>query len=305
MIIHQCIHEAVEADGFSGRDELSERAHDPAFTAAIERGWINGLNRIRLIGANARYFTDSAGKVPIDVSTGDAAAGIAIDFYGRYQAETSRDPVTGQERMRYVTPQGGSSVSCDPISLLRGAPHRALAVRFIEFTVGTDGQRLWNYRPGTPGGPEKFALRRLPIRRDFYPSDCPAIQARYEAHRAFTSDPLGDPGVDPYQLAAHFTYIGRWTGRHFGIHRDLIRAMCLDSGDELRAAWDAIARAGGPAAAPEAMAALCALPPGLTWQSALDPQRYGSEQRMDYLREWTLFFRAQYREARRLAENAR
>jgi ABC-type Fe3+ transport system substrate-binding protein len=33
--------------------------------------------------------------------------------------------------MHYVTPAGGSSVSCDPIGLVRGAPHRELAVRFI------------------------------------------------------------------------------------------------------------------------------------------------------------------------------
>jgi ABC-type Fe3+ transport system substrate-binding protein len=305
MIIHQQINREVEAAGFSAKTETTSGAKDPAYTAAIERGWVNGLNLVRLIGANARYFTDSAGKVPIDVSTGDAAAGVAIDFYGRYQAETSRNPATGEECMHYVTPIGGSSVSCDPISLVRGAPHRELAVRFIEFTVSEAGQKLWNYRPGTPGGPEKFALRRLPIRRDFYPADRPEIQARYEAHRSYTSDDLGSPGVNPYQLATQFTYVSRWTGRHFNIHRDLIRAMCLDSGDELSAAWAAIARAGGPAAAPEAMAALLALPPGLSWESVLDAERFNSANRMDYMREWVLFFRAQYREARRLAEGGR
>jgi hypothetical protein len=207
--------------------------------------------------------------------------------------------------MHYVTPAGGSSVSCDPIGLVRGAPHRELAVRFIEFTVSEAGQKLWNYRPGTPGGPEKFALRRLPIRRDFYPSDRKEIQARFEAHRPYTSDDLGDAGINPYQLAAQFTYVGRWTGRHFNIHRDLIRAMCLDSGDELSAAWAAIARAGGPEAAPEAMAALLALPPGLSWESALDTERFNSANRMETMREWIIFFRAQYREARRLAEGGR
>ena len=108
---------------------------------------------MRRIGANARYFTDSASKVPIDVSTGDAAAGLAIDFYGRYQAETSKAP-DGAYRMQYVTPEGGSSVSADPISLLRGAPHRELAVRFIEFVLAPEGQRLWTYAPGTRGGPQ-------------------------------------------------------------------------------------------------------------------------------------------------------
>ncbi len=85
----------------------------------------------------------------------------------------------------------------------------------------------------------------------------------------------------------------------------MIRTICLDSGDELSAAWAAIARAGGPEAAPEAMAALLALPPGLSWESVLNPERFNSSNRMETMREWVLFFRAQYREARRLAEGGR
>jgi iron(III) transport system substrate-binding protein len=82
------------------------------------------------------------------------------------------------------------------------------------FVLGEAGQRLWTYRPGTPGGPEKFALRRLPIRRDFYPP--------WTNHLAFAADDLSAPTVNPYELAKNFTYYSRWTGRHFGILRDLI-----------------------------------------------------------------------------------
>jgi ABC-type Fe3+ transport system substrate-binding protein len=305
MIIHQQINESVEAAGFTWETEYGPDAADADYRAAIQEGWLNGVNLVRLIGANARYFTDSAGKVPIDVSTGNAAVGLAIDFYGRYQAETSRDPATGRERMRYVTPVGGSSVSCDPISMVRGAPNRELAVRFIEFTVSEEGQRLWNYRPGTPGGPEKFALRRLPIRRDFYPSEDPEIQQRYERHAPHTSDDLSDETVNPYHLASQFTYVSGWTGGHFGIHRNLIRAMCLDAADELSAAWSSIVRAGGPEAVPEAMEALLSLPDGVTWRGVLDAERYSSANQMTYMREWVLFFRQQYRLARELAEEKR
>jgi iron(III) transport system substrate-binding protein len=192
---------------------------------------------------------------------------------------------------------GGSSVSADPISLLRGAEHRELAVRFIEFVL-TDGQKLWNYRPGAPGGPRKYALRRLPIRRDFYPSDDPVVDAAYKSHSVYTVDVLGDPDVNPYALAAQFTYQPRWTAGHFGILRDLVRAMCLDSGEELCAAWRAISENGGPAAQPEAMAALERLPtqpPELTWLAALEvPRKF---QPLDYMRAWTVFFRGSYREA--------
>jgi ABC-type Fe3+ transport system substrate-binding protein len=304
MMIHQQMIESVRNAGFSAEDvktfEADLEAAPQVYHDSISEGWVKGLNLVRLIGANARYFTDSASKVPIDVSMADATVGLAIDFYGRYQAETSRNP-DGSERMVYWTPVGGSSVSADPISLLRGAPNRELAVLFIEYVLSEEGQKLWNYRVGTPGGPEKYALRRLPIRRDFYPSDIPEFQAAFVEHRPNYSDALGDPEVNPYQLAEQFIYTGRWTGRHFGVHRNLIRAMCLDSGEELRAAWQAIQKAGGPEAVPEAMDAFMKLPPGLTWTTATGPD-YGPENEMTFMRDWVIFFRKQYREAQRLAE---
>lgn len=289
MIIQQQCHEAVRAAGFTDAqvDELERAGKDfpPAYNAAVGQGWLNGVRLVQLIGANARYFTDSASKVPIDVSTGDAAVGLAIDFYARFQAQTSRD-ARGAERMVYVTPAGGSSVSCDPVGLLRGAPNRTVAVRFIEFTLSEAGQKLWCYRPGTPGGPKKYALRRLPIREEFY--------RQADRHLPFVSDPLNDPLINPYRLAEQFVYRSRWTARLFNVQRDLIRAMCLDSADELRAAWRAIVRAGGPARCPAAMAALQRLP--VTWANAREVT--SRQDRLTYLGEWTEFFRRNYREAR-------
>ena len=272
-----------------------------AYEQAVERGWLAGVRLIQLMSANARYFTDSASTVTIDVSMGNAAAGVAIDFYGRYQAEMSRKP-DGTVPMVYITPAGGSSVSADPISLMRGAEHRELAVRFINFVLSEDGQKLWNYRPGTPGGPKKFALRRLPIRRDFYPSSDAQVEARYQSHRPYTVDPLGDPAVDAYALGRDFQYHFRWTGRHFNVLRDLIRAMCLDSGEELRAAWRAIVAHGGPAANPQAMAALQRMPDNpepLTWVSTLSIGK--RHDHLDYMRSWTIAFRQNYAEAGQLA----
>ena len=273
-----------------------------AYQETVERGWQDGVKLLRRIGANARYFTDSSGKVPVDVSTGAVAAGIAIDFMGRFQSELSALP-DGRQVMAYVTPVGGSSVTADPVSLLRGAPHRELAVRFIEYLLSEDGQKLWNYRPGEPGGPRRFSLRRLPIRRDFYPCGNPAMQAAFEAHRPHLADPLERPDVDAYGLGASFLYVPRWTSVHFGIQRDLIRAMCMDSGDELRRAWRAILAHGGPEKNPKAMRLLEALPDKpcpLTWSSAITA--YAKIPRLDYLREWTAFFRKQYRLAEQAAE---
>jgi ABC-type Fe3+ transport system substrate-binding protein len=319
MIIHEQCWQEVLAAGFTREMVASNESVialarlppgvmppgvPPEYQAAVARGWLAGVNLVRRIGANAHYFTDGAGKVPMDVCAGVVATGVAIDFYGRFQAETERAP-NGAERMRYVTPHGGSSVSADPVSLLRGAPHRELAVRFIRFALSVEGQQLWNYRPGTPGGPRQYALRRLPIRREFYPASDPTQQAVCASHRPYLSDDLTDPAINPYVIGAQFTYQARWTGAHFSMQRDLVRAMCLDAGDELRAAWRAILAHGGPERNPQAMALLLQLPDqpvALNWSSALTT--YQSANRQACLREWTAFFRKQYVAARAAAEGA-
>ena len=132
-----------------------------------DEGWIAGLQLIQRISANARFFTDSSTEIPYSVQAGDAAAGMCIDFYGRYESESVRNP-DGNSRLSYVTPAGGSSNGADSIGMFRGAPHPELAREFMEFMISQEGQKLWCYRAGTPGGPQKYALRRLPIRPDLY-----------------------------------------------------------------------------------------------------------------------------------------
>ncbi len=259
-----------------------------AYQRALETGWQRGLALIQRLGANARYFTDSSSRVPLDVSAGDAAAGICIDFFARFQAAQDLAP-GGRPRMAFIAPIGGTSVTSDPISLLRGAEHRELAEHFIAFTLGVEGQRLWCQRPGTPGGPERYALWRLPIRRDFYPPG-----DRAQDLRPVTAFDLTADANNAFALATNFTFEARWTARHFGPHRDLIKAMCLDSGAELRAAWRTILAHGGPEAQPEAMRLLTRLPDQpepLTWSSVLAiVRRYD---RQEYLLQWTDCFRRQ------------
>lgn len=267
MIVHQQMHDAAAAAGFGdeqiaanekrigelkvARGAKYARGEVPpeleAYQKALEAGFTAGMGIVQRIGANSRYFTDSGSKVPIDVSVGDAAVGMAIDFFGRFQAQATRAP-DGTERMKYLTPVGGTSVSVDPISLLRGAgggaptpgtqkETREVALHFIEFILSEDGQKLWTYKPGTPGGPEKYSLRRLPIRRSFYPSTMPAAEAIAKEHDQYATDDLADPAIDPYEVAKKFTYYPRWTFDHFAFFRTIVRAMCMDAGDELKAAW--------------------------------------------------------------------
>ena len=193
---------------------------------AVGEGWIDGLRLLQLIGANARYFTDSAQKVPIDVADGDCAAGMCIDFFGRQQDESLRRR-DAPGRIGFSTPQGGSTYSVDPVGLLRGAPHPGVAAAFIEYVLSLDGQKLWNFRTGTPGGPRDYALRRLPVRRDFY------LHPEWSRWRS-------DPSADPYHRDAALDYHPEWTGGLFRELSFIVRVMDEDTHDELARAWAAV-----------------------------------------------------------------
>ena len=262
-------------------------AATPAAKAeALAGGWEEAMLLIRKIGGNARYFTFSASKVPVDVAKGDLAAGMCIDFYGRSQAEWERRHV-GRETMAYVTPTGGSSVSVDPVGILRGAPHRELAEHFIDFVMSRPGQVLWNYRVGVEGGPTRYALRRLPVRRDVY---TPADRRK-----------MSDPDADPFDVAGRFDYHGKWTGRYFGLIRILLRVMVIDCHPELKSAWHAIIEAGGPEAVPEAMVLLRELPFGYGDCPGAAESLSKPTERVRTTRLWAEFFRERYRRAEAVA----
>ncbi len=189
-------------------------------TILRREGWQGGWRLLRRIFANTRYFTSSASKVPVDVSAGEAAAGMCIDFYGRFQAGA-----IGGDRVGYVDPQAMTATTADPISLLRGAPRRELAEQFIAWTLSDQAQQLWQKRLHTPGGPIRFELRRQPIRPDVY---TPANRETW-----------ADPQIEPYAEARPFP---DGMPSFFSLVAPVSHAMAIDVHDDLVAAWEAIIR---------------------------------------------------------------
>jgi spermidine/putrescine-binding protein len=256
----------------------------------IAEGWNEGLRLIQRMAANARYFTDSASKIPLDVGQGNAAAGMCIDFYGRSYAEelTTKD---GRPRVVWIAPKGGTTMSADPIAVLKGAPHEEIAQEFVKFCLTRDAQRLWFQKPGTLGGPEDRALHRTPIRMDMYEPETLAMTTM--------------PGVLPYEDEGNFTYDRELTGKVFNTLRQLVKVMCIDSHEEMKEAWDAIIAAGMPE---DALAVFHDVSmvnyeiagkgdPGLDSRDTMV-----QAERMKELGEW---FRANYRRAKKIAEGAK
>lgn len=296
MIIQQSINDAIRStlhddDGVPRED--SEEAWQRYLGQRNERkkleGWDEAMRLIEKMSANARYFTDSATKIPIDVADGDAAAGMCIDFYGRFESENARNAdADHRERMMFFTPPGGTSYGVDPIALLRGAPHRTLALAFMEYVMSLDGQKLWNWKIGTPGGPQQYALRRLPIRRELYAPEFAEFRA--------------DPDVYPYEEAKNFTYHPEWTAHLFNPIRFIVRVMCVDPHEEAREAWAALIQARFPDEAMKVFGDLSAVSyeeaNGRIRETLRNPDKL-AEARL--AAELTAKFRAQYRRAAELA----
>jgi len=255
---------------------------------AVREGWIAGLQLMQLIGANSRYFTDTSQKPPIDVAQGNSAAGICIDFYGRQQDEAVQRRAEKQ-RLSFVAPEGGTVNSVDPIALFRGAEHREVALAFMDYVLSLDGQKVWNFRPGTPGGPQRFALRRLPVRRDFYE------QAEFKQW-------CSDPADNPYATTDQLIYRPAWTANLFREMSFIIRVMCMDTHKELTDAWRAIIAAGRPADALAVLQDLSAVDRAAA--SGRVKQALNSKDKTEELRlarDLGDHFRAQYKKAEALA----
>ncbi len=256
-----------------------------------DTAWQNALTLLKQLCGNANTITDSAGQIPREVSSGNSAAGVCIDYYGFTESKW-----VGVERLQYVMPRNGSNVSCDPIQLLRGAPNRAVAEEFIDFTLSIDGQKLLNYKLDTPGGPQKTEIRRQPIRRDIY-------QPPYQQY-------LTNPDYNPYVSGAGFNYRGDLTGRYFSLLRVLIRCIMLDPIDELRLAQQAIIAAGGPEKVPQAYAEFCKIPFSFTEAGKANNDLYPHDNwtMADIAamrRDWTISARDQYLQAAKLAKEGK
>jgi ABC-type Fe3+ transport system substrate-binding protein len=277
MVIQQQMQEVV------GSGEATE--------TALAEGWSRGLRLLLKAAANSRYFADAAGKVPLDVSLGDAAIGMCIDFYGRFTSESVR---IGDQpsRLQYFTPLGGSSVGVDPIGMLRGAPHPELAQEFIAFVLSVEGQKLWNFKVGAPGGPARYALRRLPIRKELYAPE-------FTPYRS-------DPTTFPYEEAKSFTYHDAWTGPLFSALRFIIRVSCIDAHDEQAAAWDALIAANFPPAATAAFDDIAPIDYAAA-KNVIRPALKGSTPlaEVELARQLGDHFRTQYRQVEKLAKEGK
>jgi hypothetical protein len=188
-------------------------------------GWDRGWELLTAIAGNTTKFDRLSSTTAKDVTLGEAVYGFAIDFYGFTQVA-----VAGRTNMTFVLPEDFTAVSPDGICVLKGAPHRTLAERFVRFVLDEPGQKLWFLPRGHPEGPRQFSIERMVVRPDFY--------RRYRD--------VSNIAFSPFDLRQPFRYDPRLASERRHVVAALAGALLVDTHSELRRAWRALIEGGDP-----------------------------------------------------------
>jgi ABC-type Fe3+ transport system substrate-binding protein len=185
-------------------------------------GWERGWDVIMRLSANVQSFAKGAATAAKEVSTGQAAFGLAIDFYAFIEIQRY-----GAERLIFVLPEGQSVVNTDGIGILANAAEPALAAAFVDYVM-SEGQKLWILRPGVPGGPVRHALCRYPVDPGLYHEDRSLLTVT----------------GNPFEGAPALQYDSKLGGRRWALLGDMMAALVITPHDDLKRCWREIVRRG-------------------------------------------------------------
>jgi ABC-type Fe3+ transport system substrate-binding protein len=178
-------------------------------------GWDEGWALIYNLAGKVRSFDRSSSTTAKECAVGNTGYALAIDFYALTQIAAA-----GKENMGFNLPRDCVVINPDSIAILRGAPNRLIAEKFVEFCLSDAGQNLLMVPRGQPGGAQRFSIERMSLR-----------PAMYEKHKGTTLVP-----INPFAQEISFRYDPKKGGARWGIVNDLIGATIIDVHAELVAA---------------------------------------------------------------------
>jgi ABC-type Fe3+ transport system substrate-binding protein len=184
-------------------------------------GWDKGWELLTSIAGNARSFTHSSTDPIKAVVSGDVGLAMAIDFYALAKVGD-----LGPENLGFVLPEGQAVLDPDPIAILKGAPNRKVAERFIQYVLSAEGQKLLLLPKGAPGGPKLSSLGRMAVNTKAY--------TETEGKRISPANPFTQKGFVMLDLE-RATKMQR-------VFNDLVGATLVDTHDDLKKAWKKINR---------------------------------------------------------------
>ncbi len=186
-------------------------------------GWKGGWEILTSIAANTRSFTHSSTDPIKAVVAGDVGLAMAIDFYA-----LAKIGDIGKENLSFLLPKGQAVLDPDPIAILRGAPNRKVAERFVDFVLSAQAQKLLILPKGAPGGPEKSSLGRMAAN----------IKA-YEETEGQRID-----AFNPFKQQDFVTLNLEKALRTQRVFNDIFGALLVDPHTDLKRAWARLTKKG-------------------------------------------------------------
>ncbi|TVQ81166.1 MAG: extracellular solute-binding protein [Bradymonadales bacterium] len=237
-------------------------------------GWERGWEVLTAIAGNTNHFTHSSSDPIRAVVTGDVLAAMAIDFYAAAQIAD-----VGAENLGFALPEGQSILDPDPIAILRGAPNRLVAEKFVEFVMLPSEQKLLMLPRAEADGPRRSTLGRMGVNRLAY--------EQTEGRRVIDLNPFSQESslqLDMERFA-----------RTQRVLNDLIGAIFIDTHSDLKSEWGRLIQMNGDEASSERMRAFSK--PPLTETEFLElADQWGDDRlRNRTINQWVDFARNKYR----------
>lgn len=186
-------------------------------------GWDKGWELLAQIAGNTRKFTHSSSDPIKAVVAGDAAASMAIDFYAQPKVDE-----LGDANLGFTLPEGQTVLDADPIAILKGAPNKKIAERFVTFVLSKEGQKLLILPKGAEGGPKLGALGRMSVNTAAYKE----------------TDGKRASKLNPFELKSLLKMDFDKSSKMQRPFNDLIGAIQIDVHEDLKKAWEAVAKRG-------------------------------------------------------------
>jgi iron(III) transport system substrate-binding protein len=233
-------------------------------------GWEKGFETLFRMAGNAKQFTQMSSDPIKAIISGDAAATVAIDFYA-----LAKIGDLGQDKLGFVLPEGQSIIEGDPVGILRGAPNRQAADRFVDFILSPQGQMILVLPKGTPGGPTQETLGRLAVNTE-----------AYKLTEGKRTNPL-----NPFTAKGFLKYDTEKAAKIRRVFDDLLGATIVDSHKDLRQAWTRVVAKG---AQPADVAKFSQMPVTLADLEKLSAKWDDGVFRNEQINKWVKFSREKF-----------
>jgi len=233
-------------------------------------GWKKGWEILHGIAGNSKGFAHSSSDPIKNVVAGAARIAMAIDFYA-----TSKIADLGEKNVGFTLPANQTVLNPDPIAILKGAPNRTVAERFVNFVLSDTPQKLFVLPKGTAGGPKLASLGRMSVNTKVYKE----------------TDGKRISSFNPHTLKAMQKVDTAKASKVRKTLNDLVGVLLVDTHEDLEKAWEHILEKG---AKPSDIKALTEMPIS---KSDLDSYaaKWGDQVfRNKKINEWTNFAKAKY-----------